>query len=446
MKKILILGAGKSSSSLIHYLLDHAQTEQWEVTVADISLEAAEQKTGKHPHAKAVVFDATDASRRKELLNGNNVVVSMLPAALHMLVAKDCLELCIHLATASYVSGEMESLSGQVAQKGLVFLNEMGLDPGLDHMSAMAIIHRIKQEGGQLKSFRSYCGGLVAPESNDNPWGYKFSWNPRNVILAGQGTAQFRENGLIRFLPYQQLFKEAECITVKGLGKFDAYANRDSLSYLRPYGIENIETILRGTLRTDGFCQAWNAFVQLGLTDDSWQVPPGKFKSWDQMIGAFLPVGTGSLKKRMAQVLGIRENSPVIKKLDWLGIFGKTPLHLERGTPAQFLQELLEKKWKLKPRDKDMIVMQHEFIYSLKGRKKKVISSLVLKGKDQAHTAMAATVGTPLAIGVKMILKGTIQQRGVIIPISPEIYVPALKELEGLGITFREEYSAQKAK
>jgi len=415
MKKILVIGAGRSSALLIDYLLEHSTAENWKVSVADISLELAMQKTKGHPNANTLLFDARDTNSGKKLLAGNDIVVSMLPAALHLLIAKECLALGIHLATASYVSPEMQALSGDVKSRGLIFLNEMGLDPGIDHMSAMSIIDRIKASGGILKSFRSYCGGLVAPESNDNPWGYKFSWNPRNVVLAGQGTAQFRSEGLLRFLPYSHLFSNSETIRVKGLGKFDAYANRDSLSYLKHYGIEDIETILRGTLRTEGFCSAWNAFVQLGLTDDSWKLPADKFKTWDQLLTAFLPTGTGTLKKRTARFLQLKENNSVIKKLEWLGIFAKTPVQLSSGTPAQYLQALLEKKWKLQQKDKDMVVMQHEFLYSLKGKKHQFISSLVLKGKDQDHTAMALTVGLPLAIGVKMILKGEIKSRGVLI-------------------------------
>ncbi|MCC7303532.1 MAG: saccharopine dehydrogenase NADP-binding domain-containing protein [Bacteroidia bacterium] len=444
MKNILILGAGRSSSSLINYLLEHAEREDWIITVADISMENALMKTGKHPRARAVVLDAMNAEERARLIEGKDIVISMLPASLHQIVAMECLQKGVHLATASYVSPEMKKLDEAVKARGLVFMNEIGLDPGIDHMSAMEVIHRLKKKGCRLLAFRSYCGGLVAPESDTNPWGYKFSWNPRNVILAGQGTARFRENGRIRFLPYSRLFSSAKSVQVPDFGKFDAYANRDSLSYLPQYGIEDVQDILRGTLRADGFCKAWDALVQLGLTDDSWQLPEGKYKYWDDLLSSFVPAGKGTLRYRTAKFL--HTTPSVLKKLDWLGIFGKTATKLKRGTPAQYLQALLERKWKLGAHDKDMVVMYHEFHYSYRGKKYQLTSSLVLKGKNPVQTAMAQTVGIPLAISAGMILKGQIRQRGVLIPVTEEIYRPILKELATLGIRFIEKEKIQKAR
>lgn len=446
MKRILILGAGRSSSSLIGYLIRHSQKEDWEITVADISETLARKKTGDAARTKVLELDANDPERRKHAITNADLVISMLPAALHLAVARECLAQRKHMATASYVSQEMMSLHDEACSHDLVFLNEMGLDPGIDHMSAMEIIHRVQAQGAELSGFRSYCGGLVAPESNDNPWGYKFSWNPRNVILAGQGTAQFRENGVLRFIPYSSLFNCAASVKVPGYGNFDAYANRDSLGYLHHYGIQEVQTILRGTLRTDGFCKAWDALIRLGLTDDSWQLPAGAFRFWNELLNSFVPGGKGDLKQRTSRFLNIPRSGTIMKKLDWLGIFGRTPVRLRHGSPAQYLQDLLERKWKLGSRDKDMVVMLHEFEYTLKRKKYKISSSMVMKGQDQEQTAMAMTVGLPLAMGVKLILQNRILQRGVIIPVHPEIYLPVLDELRNCGISFREQVTVQKAR
>lgn len=446
MKRLLILGAGRSSVSLIEYLLKHAGEEDWEVTVADISQGEALKKTRGHHRSRVVELDILQEGSLQKVMQGMDLVISMLPAALHLSVARECIRMNIHLATASYVAKEMKMMEQDIQSRGLIFLNEMGLDPGIDHMSAMEVINRIRAQGGVLESFRSYCGGLVDPGSDTNPWGYKFSWNPRNVVLAGQGTACFREDGVTRFLPYQQLFREAQTITVAGAGDFDAYANRDSLSYIESYGIPEVKTLLRGTLRRSGFCKAWDAFVQLGLTDDSWQLPSSAFKNWDQLLNAFIPRGKGDLKHRTAKFLGIRRFDPVIKKLEWLGIFGKTPVRLASGSPARFLQDLLERKWKLGIRDKDQIVMHHEFLYRRSKKRYHLTSSLVLSGKDPVHTAMAATVGLPLAMGAKHILRGTWKLKGVIIPVLPEIYTPVLEELKEYGIRFEEKEKIQNAR
>ena len=240
--------------------------------MSDMSLELAQSKVGNHPNGKAIALDINNAAQREKAIASADMVISMLPAFMHSEVAKDCLRLNKHMTTASYVSAEMQALNEDAKKKGLLFLNEIGLDPGIDHMSAMEIIHQIKEKGGKIESFKSYCGGLIAPESNDNPWGYKFTWNPRNVVLAGQATAQYREEGKLKFIPYQGLFTQTEMIEVDGYGKFEAYANRDSLSYDEPYEIKGIPTILRGTLRYPGYCRAWSMFVKLGWTDDHFAI------------------------------------------------------------------------------------------------------------------------------------------------------------------------------
>jgi saccharopine dehydrogenase-like NADP-dependent oxidoreductase len=441
MKNILIIGAGRSSSSLIDYLLHHSEHEAWKITIADVDEHLAKEKCAEHPNAKAITFDSKDEEKRKSLIKQQNLVVSMLPAFMHGDVARDCVEFGVHLATASYVSREMQALNDEAVKKNIVLLNECGLDPGLDHASAMKIIHELRKKQAHIITFKSYCGGLVAPESNNNPWGYKFSWNPRNVILAGQGTAQYLENGHLKCLPYNRLFKETETVNMGEHGEFDAYANRDSISYIAVYDLKNIQTMIRGTLRQKGFCKAWNVFVKLGLTDDSSILKGANHYTYSQLLNFFLPSGKDGLKQSMMKFMGGDWDSDIEKMMDYLELFSDKKIKLSEGSPAQLLQHLLEEKWKLDAHDKDMIVLQHQFEYTLPGEKsiKKRISSLMVKGKDQKHTAMALTVGLPLAITVKNILSGKIKLRGVQIPTHAEIYEPMLSELNTLGINFKEE-------
>ena len=438
MQNILVIGAGRSASSLIHYLLSHSVNENWNVTVGDVSLDLVKQKTAGHTNARAVLFDINNNQQREEEIKRADIVISMLPAFMHMNVAKDCVKFKKHLATASYVSKEMKELDSEAKAAGIILMNEIGLDPGIDHASAMKVIDHIHAQGGELTSFQSFCGGLVAPESNDNPWGYKFSWNPRNVILAGQGTAQFIENGEYKYIPYNRLFTQICPVVVEGFGNFDAYANRDSLSYRKLYNIENIPTMLRGTLRMPGYCKAWNVFVKLGLTDDTYKIEASDSLTYKQLLEAFLPQGKQSVKEKLIAFMGNEMDVEALKKIEWLEIMTDRKIRLKDASPAQILQDLLEEKWLLKENDKDMIVMQHEFEYLLKGQTKKITSSLVVKGEDQTYTAMAKTVGLPLAIVSKLILQGKIKARGVTIPTSKEIYEPVLAELETLGVTFVE--------
>ncbi len=441
MKNILVIGAGRSASSLIKYLLDNSSKENWNITVGDVAIDLVKQKSANHPNSRAIAFDITNDKQREEEIKRADLVISMLPASMHMNVARDCVRFKKHLATASYVSKEMMKLDAEARSEGIILLNESGLDPGIDHASAMKVIDHIHEQGGELTSFQSFCGGLVAPECNDNPWGYKFSWNPRNVILAGQGTAQFIENGEYKYIPYNRLFTQICTIEVFGHGKFDAYANRDSLSYRKFYGIENIPTMLRGTLRMPGYCQAWNVFVKLGLTDDSYKIEASDTLTYKQLLESFLPVGKQSTKEKLTTFMGAEMNEEVMNKIEWLGVFEDKKIKVKNATPAQILQDLLEEKWLLKEHDKDMIVMQHQFEYTLNGQAKKITSSLVVKGDDQTYTAMAKTVGLPLAIAAKLILQGKISARGVIIPTKKEIYLPVLNELENYGVKFEEKES-----
>ena len=441
MTKILIIGAGRSSISLIDYMLQQAGIYDWEITVADMNLALAEEKTHGHSRAKAMAFDSKDEVLRRSLIQQHDLVISMLPAFMHGDVARDCVEFGKHMATASYVSDEMKQLDKEAKQKQVLLLNECGLDPGIDHASAMQMIHELQESGHTIRLFKSYCGGLVAPQSNDNPWGYKFSWNPRNVVLAGQTTAQYLEEGQLKFIPYNRLFTQTDTVKVEGYGAFDAYANRDSVGYSQIYGLESATTMLRGTLRQQGYCKAWNVFVRLGLTDDTAKLKNTNHLSYAQLIESFLPASNGSVKDRLRQLMGTDWDKDVENKLDYLGLFSDKKIDLSEGTPAQLLQALLEEKWKLREEDKDMIVMQHQFGYHKNGENgplKMRYSSLVVTGKDSLHTAMALTVGLPLAITVKNFLTKKFNLSGVQIPVHPLVYRPMLDELAEQGIRFTE--------
>lgn len=439
MKKLLLIGAGKSSGYLIDYLLNYAVAENYELTVADLSEEAAYLKTQGRPNSKAISLDINNENDRLKQIGAADIVISMLPAFMHFPVAKACVELSKHLITASYVSQDIASLNEAAIKNDVLLLNEIGLDPGIDHMSAMKIIHEIKSNGGTVNSFKSFCGGLVAPESNDNPWGYKFSWNPRNVILAGQSTAKFLEHGNYKYLPYHRLFASSEVIEIEGYGKFDAYANRDSLSYRVHYGIEDIESMVRGTLRQHHFCEAWQVFVLLGLTDDSITIDIEDQTSYGKFAASFIP-GTGNnLLQRLCEFTSRKADDPIIKMITWTGILSDELIRLKQATPAKVLQNLLEQKWLLAPHDKDMVVMQHLFEYHTStGKRKKLSSTLVVTGEDSIKTAMAKTVGLPLAMAVRRLINGSIHLRGVQIPVMPDLYLPILEELAGYGIVFEE--------
>jgi saccharopine dehydrogenase-like NADP-dependent oxidoreductase len=431
MQKVLVLGAGKSSGFLIDYL---AKESAIELKVADISQENIMAKTNRFPHILTFWGDLENTEVLSSLVIQSDMVVSLLPPHLHIVVARLCLVHQKHFLTASYVSQEMRSLHEEAEKKGLLFLMECGLDPGLDHMSAMRLLDEIKENGGMVTSFRSYCGGLVAPESDSNPWGYKVTWNPKNVVLAGQGTTQYLENGRTKIVPYHQLFKRTVPLYFDEFGHYEAYANRDSLSYIPLYGLEKAKTFIRGTIRKKGFCEAWHYLVQLGLTDTSVVLGKAASVSMKEVLKCFLP-GDVSL----SQYLQLSEEDPVYKKLEWLGL--QEDIQLCEGqemevSPAYILQKLIEKKWKLLEHDKDMVLMQHHVSYALHGVEKNVISTLSVIGEDNGHTAMAKTVGFPLALATLLIAQNRLHLRGVQTPIRREIYTPILNSLENSGITF----------
>jgi saccharopine dehydrogenase-like NADP-dependent oxidoreductase len=435
MKQILLFGAGKSATVLIEYLKDISTTHQWQIVVADSNLETVQLKVGKHDFVEAVQVDITNETERKNLVQNAQVVISMMPPSLHYLIALDCIEFSKHLLTASYVDDKIKLLSEEIKNKGLLFLCEMGLDPGIDHMSAMQLIHRIKDEGGKITSFKSHCGGLVAPESDNNPWHYKISWNPRNIILAGKAGAVYKENNQVISVPYEELFDGHNIVAIDKNEVFAYYPNRDSLSYMPLYDLEESSTFIRTTLRHPDFSFGWEHIINLMLTDET-----PFYKTDGLTVAAFFDqhierfglhelyedmVMYDSLLKEQFNFLGLKTDATIINK----GLC----------SAADVLQFILERRLLLQPADKDMIVMLHEIEWEkLNGERSIVKSSLVVKGEDSLHTAMAKTVGLPLGIAAKLILEHKLTITGLHIPIIPEIYTPVLNELMQNGIRFNE--------
>ena len=440
MKTILVLGAGRSSSSLIDYLLKNAPAYDWQIIVGDISARAAQERVRSSRHGHAIRFDIREDSNSSANIESADVVISLLPANFHPLVAKKCVKAKKHFLNASYVSDEMNALHSQAVANDLLFLNECGLDPGIDHMSAMQVIDKIKNGGGILTSFESFTGGLIAPDTDlDNPWRYKFTWNPRNVVTAGQGTAKFLKDGEYKYVPYQQLFGRTTPVSVSGT-LYEGYPNRDSLKYVTTYGLEEIKTMVRGTLRHAGYCSAWNIFVQLGCCDDTYKMEGVAQMTHSDFLNSFLDFTSATpVEEKICKAFNITPDSNEIQRLRWSGLFSTETVGLAEGTPAQVLEHILNKKWKLAKGDRDFIVMWHRFGVQVNGQAKNIISHLTVAGQNEIETAMARTVGLPLGIAAKLLLEGKIKQRGVVIPTTKEIYEPLLGELNTLGISLVEE-------
>jgi saccharopine dehydrogenase-like NADP-dependent oxidoreductase len=441
MRNILIIGAGRSASSLIQYLLNKSVEQNLHITIGDLSLELAQRKTNNHPNATAIQLDINNEKQRHSEIQKADIVISMLPAHMHIEVAKDCISFKKHMVTASYVSDAMQGLDAAAKENGLIFMNEIGLDPGIDHMSAMKVIDEIREKGGKMILFESFCGGLVAPESDNNLWNYKFTWAPRNVVLAGQGgAAKFIQEGKYKYIPYNKLFRRTEFLLVEGYGKFEGYANRDSLKYRSVYGLDDVLTLYRGTIRRVGFSKAWNMFVQLGMTDDTYVMENSETMSFREFTNSFLPYHpTDSVEIKMRLALNIEQDDIMWDKLLDLDLFNPNKIvGLKNATPAQILERILNDSWTLQPNDKDMIVMYHKFGYELDGKQQQIDSKMVCIGDDQTYTAMAKTVGLPVAMATLQILNGNIKTPGVQLPIRKEVYEPILKELEEFGVIFKE--------
>ena len=441
MRKILLIGSGKSASYLLKYLLDKSSIENLFITVGDLNIETAKRLIGNHKNAEAILLDIFNEASRKNAIKNADIVVSMLPASLHIEIAKDCILYEKNMVTASYVSPEMQALNDEAKAKGLLFMNEIGVDPGIDHMSAMQVLDRIRDDGGNVILFESFTGGLIAPESDNNLWNYKFTWNPRNVVTAGQGgCAKFLQEGTYKYIPYNRLFRRTEFLDVDGFGRFEVYANRDSLKYQNIYGLNKVKTLYRGTIRRVGFSRAWNIFVNLGMTDDSYTIDDSENMSYRDFVNAFLPYSpSDSVELKLRHQLKIDQDDIVWDKLIELDIFSaKKSVALKKATPAQILQKILMDSWTLDKTDKDMIVMYHKFGYEKNGKQYQIDASMVVLGEDQTYTAMAKTVGYPVAIATLAILNKKISVTGVQIPVIKEIYQPILTELKSLGITFNE--------
>ena len=491
MKNILLFGAGKSASVLIEYLIENAAENQWHLIIADADKSLIDSKTNNHPSSTAVSVDITNNEIRQDLIKNSDLVISMMPPFLHILIAKDCVAYSKHLLTASYADDQIKLLADEVKEKGILFLCEMGLDPGIDHMSAMQLIDDIKEKGGKITSFKSHCGGLVAPESDNNPWHYKISWNPRNVVMAGKSGAEYKEDGVIVTEKYEDLFDAERKITIddKTINELSYYPNRNSLPYIDLYGLQDAQTFMRTTLRYRDFMLGWNHLISLDLTDETlvyesdglsvahfFQQHLDKFNHLESLADELKENEsyTNSVLKILENTLGpiahseemfagedvvlqkepeadsceapihnlvqiAHDGNKVLQQLYFLGLDDDETI-INKGliSAADGLQFVLEKKLALSPVDKDMIVMQHEIEYKLNEAYHEVISLLIVKGKDSVRTAMAKTVGLPLGIAAKLILNGTLKLSGIHLPVIKEIYVPVLQELRINEIMFSE--------
>jgi len=440
MQTILVAGAGKTSVFLVDYLLTHAQRSGWKVIVTDNDLDAINDKINNHPRAEAQVLDITDDKKRSSLVSKADIVVSLLPPALHILLAKDCLKYKKHLITSSYVSPEMKELNAEAKQAGLMFMCEMGLDPGIDHMTASQIVHGIQKVAGAIISFKSFTGGLVSSESDTNPWHYKFSWNPRNVVLAGRDGAKYLSNGKVVDVPYAELFAHPKRgAKIEGISPLVYYPNRDSLTYMSLYDLPDVKTFMRATYRFQGFMRGWNVLVQLGLTDPDDKVKDTTYAAWVRSKNGF--DDKKPLINQVAEKMGMAVDDAPITMVAWLGVFDDEPIKPKKNNSADILLDVLLRKWTMKPEDKDLVIMRHELEYIHKSNKKTtLVSTMTLKGENARHSAMAKTVGLPMAILTRLVLTGKVKPpAGVCIPNMPSVYRPVLAELSEHGITFKEE-------
>ncbi len=436
MKNVLICGAGMSATDLITYMLQHSEEYDWYVTVGDIDVPTVEKKIAGHPRGKAIYFDCYDDELMEQYIKDADIVISLLPPGMHSKAAKIALRHDAHVVTASYASQEMIDMHEAAKAKGLTFLNELGADPGIDHMNGMRSIDKIRNKGGELLAFTSYCGSLIAPESLDNPFNYKFTWSPMNVVTAGSSGACYYKNNKLRCVPYSRLFIDPEVIDIPDFRSFEAYENRDSVSYRKKYGLDDIPTMIRATLRYPGFCEGWNLLVQLGVTAHNYHIEGSENMTYRQWTESYLPESDASLEDTLADTLKIPRGGELHQQLLWTEILSDRPITCVHGTPAEILLDLLQEKLKFKHGDTDMLVFYDRIEYKLQGELYEHVSYLVTKGLDHWHTAISRTVGLPAAIGAKLILHGEIKSRGVLYPWVKEVYDPVLSELEELGIGY----------
>jgi saccharopine dehydrogenase (NADP+, L-glutamate forming) len=434
MKKVLVLGAGLVARPLVNYLLNQPD---FAVTVADVEAGRAARLVGTHPRGTAAVLDIADRDALGAAIGRAEVVVSMVPYTFHPIVAGLAVERGVSVVTASYVSPAMRALDARAKEKGVILLNEVGLDPGIDHMEAMRVIHEIHDAGGRVLGFTSWCGGLPAPEANTNPFGYKFSWSPRGVLLASKNSAQFLKDGRVVTIAASDLFARPEIIGIPGLGDFEGYPNRDSIQYKDAYGIPEARTVFRGTLRYPGWCETLRKMVELGLLDDTPKDRPGS--TWNGLMRELAHAAPGAdVKAAVASRLGIEAGSAVLSRLEWLGLYDEEPLPAPKTSALDNLTALMLDRLSYGPGERDMVVLQHEFLAQMGARTERIVSTLIDYGVPGGDSSMSRTVGLPAAIGARLILEGRLGLKGVQVPVVPEIYGPILDELEPLGVRFQE--------
>ncbi len=441
MKQILLLGAGLVSRPLVRYLLDEPE---FRLLIASRTVSKADALIEGHPRGESRAWTIDDLDSLDDMIKASDLVISLLPATMHVEVAKIALRHKTHMVTTSYVSEEMASLDASARDAGILILNEIGLDPGIDHMSAMKIIHEVEGAGGFVSSFRSYCGGLPAPEANTNPWGYKFSWSPRGVVMAVRNNARFLWDGEEMDVPADRLFRETHRLDIEGLGELEAYPNRDSMGYVDLYGLSKARTMYRGTFRNLGWCDLWYQLGRLDLLDleerpEFEGITYGEFTR--KLIGAS---GSAAVKDEVAAHLGIEADAEEMKRMEWLGLFGDETIPAGPYNALDIFAARLLEKLPYEPGERDMIVLHHNFMaeYPSEARREKITSTLIDFGIPKGDSSMSRTVSLPAAIGTKLILTGRIAERGVHIPVMPVIYQPVLEELENLGIECKESKEA----
>ena len=435
MKKILILGAGMVSRPIVRYLLEQ---KDFFVCQASRTVEKAESIINGHSNGKSVSLNISDDEKLENLIKDTDLVVSLLPYTYHVKVANLCIKHKKHLVTTSYVSDEMEKLDSKAKKVGIILLNECGLDPGIDHMSAMRIIHNVKKKNGKIICFRSTTGALPSYESNNNPFGYKFSWSPRGVLLASRNPAKWLENGEIIDIPGEKLFENYNLQDVKGVGTFENYPNRNSVPYKDIYELKDAKTVYRGTFRNPGWCETLKAISRMGWLNEE-PINARKIKTYADLTRNLIGAGENDdLEIKTSEILGFKKYSAVVKRLKWLGLFSDKKLPNDKDCPLDYLNFLTLEKMPLKKHEQDMVVMHHEFIIEYPNKKECITSTLFEKGNPDGDSAVSKTVALPAAIAVKMILRGIIDLKGVYIPVIPELYNPILDELEKMGVSFKE--------
>jgi saccharopine dehydrogenase-like NADP-dependent oxidoreductase len=440
MKKILVLGAGHSTPYLISYLLDEAAVLGWQVTVADKNLDMAKMRIGGYSQGKALSLDINDIAMRTQLIREADIVINFLPPNFQYVVALECIQSNTHMITASYQDERMPDLDKEARRKGLLILNEMGLDPGIDHMSAMALIEKIKQRGGTVLAFRSYGSGLPAPESAANPLRYYITWNPRNVIMAGETGAQYLYKNKIKILPFHEVFQRTWNVSLEGIGKLEAYPNRDSLKYQSLFGLDKVHTMIRGTLRYPGWSETWLQIVRLGLPNEILKISDIGSYSYRDLVEMFLPLYApgANLEHETANFLNISPTGKIMDNLKWLGLFSEDKIQTQGDTAADVLIDLLRRKLALPSTARDVVAIYHELEVGYSNRRERVVSTFIEYGDIGGYTGMAKTVGLPAAIAAKLVLTGKFKESGCLIPTNSAVYGPVLQELRGMGYAFKE--------